>query len=127
MFEAFEQTLYVQVWENRFDIWHVQENSAITEYAAEPFTTERMAIGRWAPAESTLNKAISQICPKSFFKASPAVIMQQMVKTDGGLCEVEERILKELALGAGARKVFLWFGAPLTREQLLKKVYENAA
>jgi hypothetical protein len=127
MFKALEQILYVQVYENRFDILHAQENMRISEQSAEPFTTQRLGIGHWAPAEKTLNKAFSKVCPKKFFKISPIVVMHQMVKNEGGLSEIENRALMELALGAGARKVVVWSGEPLTREQLLERVYESAA
>lgn len=51
--------------------------------------------------------------------------MHPMIKTEGGLCEVEERILKELGRTAGGKKIFIWLGTPLTREQLLSKKYIN--
>ena len=127
MFEGMEQILYVQVWENRFEIFHAQENKRVSEQSAEPFTTQRMGIGNWAPAEKTLNSALRKICPKKFFKVSPVVVMHQMVKNEGGLSEIEKRALTELALGAGARKVVIWSGEPLTREQLLGRAYESAA
>lgn len=47
-----KQTLYIQIYTNRFDIIHVQENIRITEYAEKSFTTERLAIGHWLPAEN---------------------------------------------------------------------------
>jgi rod shape-determining protein MreB len=53
------------------------------------------------------------------------MVMHQLYLAEGGLCEIEDRILRELALGAGAREVFVWSGEPLTKEQLVGKVYES--
>lgn len=125
MFKSFEQTLYIKVWENAFEIWHVQNDVRLIEHSSEPFTSERMAVGYWTPAQITLNNAFAKICPRNFLKFRPVAVVQQMVKMEGGLCEVEKRMLEELALGAGARKVFLWFGEPLSKEQLLSHAYKT--
>lgn len=36
--------------------------------------------------------------------------MHQLEKTEGGLTSIEDRILRELALGAGAREVVIYLG-----------------
>ena len=41
---------------------------------------------------------------------------------EGGLSEIEERILKEVAIGAGATKVVVWVGAPLTDADVKAKL-----
>lgn len=38
---------------------------------------------------------------------------------EGGLSEVEERLFRELALGAGARKMALWTGQELRPDQVM--------
>jgi len=44
----------------------------------------------------------------------PRVLIQPLEMTEGGLSEVEDRLFRELALGAGARKVVIWVGKELS-------------
>lgn len=45
-----------------------------------------------------------------------------MEMVDGGLSEVERRVFRELAFGAGARRMVLWVGDELTLEQVNAKL-----
>lgn len=63
--------------------------------------------------------------PKTFIKRSPAVLIHPLEMTENGLCQVEVKILRELALGAGAYKVEVWEGEELTPSQVVEKL-ENA-
>jgi len=40
---------------------------------------------------------------------------------EGGLSQVEERVLRELAAGAGARKVFVWVGHELSDQEVIQR------
>ena len=46
---------------------------------------------------------------------------QPMEKTVGGLSQVEERVLHELALGAGARRAVVWVGQALSDREVSEK------
>jgi rod shape-determining protein MreB len=48
--------------------------------------------------------------------------MHPLEKIDGGLTQVEERLFHELAVGAGAAKVFVWVGAPLSDAEVISKI-----
>ena len=37
-------------------------------------------------------------------------MIHQLEKTEGGLTDIEDRVLRELALGAGAREVVIYLG-----------------
>jgi hypothetical protein len=41
---------------------------------------------------------------------------------EGGLSEVEERVLKEVAIGAGASKVVVWVGRELSDGEVREKL-----
>ena len=47
----------------------------------------------------------------------------QCEKIEGGLTLVEQRALSELALGAGACKVFIWVGCELTDDEVISHNY----
>lgn len=42
------------------------------------------------------------------------VVVHPLERIDGGLTQVEERLLQELAIGAGASRAIVWQGAPLS-------------
>ncbi len=82
------------------------------------FDHPRMLVADFALAEKFLQSMLRKAAGKRFVRASPNVIMHPMEKLEGGLTEVEHRVLRELALGAGAHKVCVYTGAPLAAQQL---------
>jgi rod shape-determining protein MreB len=125
MLKIFDQVVYVQLKKNAFNVYHVQKDKSLEVQASTPFSTDRLAIGNFAPALETLKKALVQISPKSLFRVSPKLIMHQLYPVDDELSQVEERVLRELAVFAGSRQIYIWSGNPLSKEQLLGKVYEK--
>ncbi|AUI68577.1 hypothetical protein [Beggiatoa leptomitoformis] len=119
-----EQTIYIQIEKDLFRFLHVQ--SGRTAKIQGFFSNQRLAIAHFIVAEKALKQGIYEVYPKSFFRLSPIIIMHQIFNSEGGLCEIEERILREAALSAGARQVFIWQGQPLSSSQLENKVYKKA-
>lgn len=75
----------------------------------------RVLIGDFALAE----KYLQWLLRKAGGRSSPRLVMQQRDCLEGGLTEVELRVLRELALGAGAREVLVVEGAQqLSLEQV---------
>ena len=52
---------------------------------------------------------------------TPAVI-HPLATLEGGLSQVEEQVFQELARGAGASRVLVWVGAPLSDAEVLAKL-----
>jgi rod shape-determining protein MreB len=50
------------------------------------------------------------------------VVIHPLEKIEGGLSQVEERLFHELAVGAGASKVVVWAGAPLSDAEVAAKL-----
>jgi rod shape-determining protein MreB len=48
-----------------------------------------------------------------------------MEKIDGGLSQVEDRVLKDLALSLGAQKVVVWIGHELSDNEVKQKVKQE--
>lgn len=124
--KLFTEKLYVKISRNRFEIMKVSGDLAIEVVSpAEPFSTSRLLIGEFGLAERHLSDGIKKVLPKRFLKKSPEILMHPLEMIDGGLSEVEERILREMALGTGAHKVEIWLGGELTPQEAAKKL-ENA-
>lgn len=79
---------------------------------SNPFKHSRSFIADFFLAEKIIQHGVFEI-HKSRIRAAPRVIMHQLEKTEGGLTSIEERVLRELALGAGAREVLIYLGSKI--------------
>ena len=76
-------------------------------------------------AEHALKVSLKEIAKERFFSVAPHVVIQPLEKIEGGLCEIEERIIRELGIGAGASKVMVWVGPELNDCQVKEKLREG--
>ena len=109
----FSNTLYVRVGRNQFRVKHIESGADTTVVATTPFTTTRLLIGQFGAAEEALKSALKQIATGRLFAPSPSVVMHPLEMVEGGLSEIEDRILREVAIGAGAGKAVVWVGREL--------------
>jgi len=121
--KLFTNSLYVKIYKNKIVVKNLSSNLPSQMFIPDiSFTTTRLLIGTFAPAVQCLKQAIASSTPHSWFKAKPALLIHPMEMNEGGLSEVEEKILRECALGAGARKIILWIGAELSNEKAIEKI-----
>ena len=113
---------YVLVKRNEFHVRHLESGAEATIQATRPFTTTRLLIGDFTAAESLLRGALKQVSKAGFFSPSPAVVIQPLEMIDGGLSQVEERILLEVAIGAGAFRAVVWVGPHLSDAEVKAKL-----
>jgi rod shape-determining protein MreB and related proteins len=120
----FENTVYVVVKRNQFRVRHIESSTEAAFEAQPPFSTPRLLIGQFQAAESLLKRAVKQMAKSGFLSVSPQVVIHPLEMLDGGLSEVEERVLREVAMGAGASKVVVWVGPQLTDAEVKAKAKE---
>jgi len=118
----FKNTLYIKMHANRFDLKHIESGKLLSAPSDIPFTTSRLLVGEFLAADKTLRTAIQKLYKGRFFTTKPAVLIHPMEKCDGGLSQIEERVLNELAAGAGARKIIVWVGHTLSDSEVLDKL-----
>ena len=118
----FSNTVYVRGNRNQLRLKHLESGDEITVKADPVFTSERLLVGDFAAAEHALKKAMKGFGQTGIFKTSPRMLIQPLEKIEGGLCQVEERIFREIARGAGASKVIVWVGAELIDSQVKDKL-----
>ena len=114
--------LYVRVRKNQFRVRSLESAKEATFDAQPPFTTVRLLIGQFLAAESALKRAVKEMSKGGIFAVSPQVLIQPLEMLEGGLSEVEERALREVAMGAGASKVVVWVGRELTDAEVRDKL-----
>lgn len=86
------------------------------------FTTERLLVGEFIEAENCLKKALRDLNYGNAYLSAPTAIIHPLEMIEGGLSAVENRILLELAYGAGCKKVIVWIGNELSDDEILEKV-----
>lgn len=118
----FSNTVYVRVGRNQFRVKHIESGADTTVVASTPFTTTRLLIGQFVAAEQALKSALKQVSAGRLFAVSPAVVMHPMEMVEGGLSEIEERTLQEVAIGAGAAKAVVWVGRELSDSEVKEKL-----
>ena len=114
--------LYIRVRKNRFIVRRLGSPAEAAFDAQPPFTTARLLIGQFQAAESTLKKAVKEMSKGGLFAAAPPVLIQPLELIEGGLSEIEERVLREVAMGAGASRVVVWVGHELTDAEAREKL-----
>jgi len=119
----FKNTVYVQVFPNRFELRHIESGSRASALSAQAFSTVRLLIGDFLPAEDALKNGMKELHRGRWFSPKPMVVIQPMEKTENGLSPVEQRVLKEVAAGAGARDSVIWVGHQLSDQEVLAKAY----
>lgn len=82
-----------------------------------PFSHPRVIISNFIYAEKILQYAIHESYASRFVQPSPRIIMHPLRELEGGLTQVEHRILIELAIGAGAREGFVYVGERINFQQ----------
>ena len=116
----FSRNLYVRVRPNVMRVRDVDSGREIEARSVTPFTSQRLLVGQFRAADDTLKRALSELGVGSFLK-SRRLVMHPLEMVDGGVSEVEERVLLELA-GSDARKAIVWVGRELTDLEVREKL-----
>lgn len=83
------------------------------------FNHPRTPIADFTVAEKTLQYFLKQLFSNKLFTPSPIIIMHPLGTFQGEITQVEIRAFAELGMISGARKVYVWEGPELSREELL--------
>jgi hypothetical protein len=128
LFSAFfENIVYVRVKRNSLRVRHLGSGRDASYQSAPPFSTERLLIGQFTIAESLLKRAFRETFSAALLKPAPYVLIQPLEMLDGGLSQVEERVLTEVAVGAGGSRIVVWVGPELSDEDVKAKFSEKHA
>jgi rod shape-determining protein MreB and related proteins len=120
----FTTDLYVRVGINRFRIRNISSGANIEKISKTSFSHERMLIGSFTEAQALLKSAVAEVKGPGFLK-SLRLVMHPTEVLNGGLSQVEERVLLELGRGTGTRKVVIWVGMELNDEAVKAKLQQK--
>ena len=80
-----------------------------------------MLIGNFSKAQSLIKKAVTSV-KGSGLQLLLRILVHPTKLVTGGLTQIQERVLHELAHGAKAGKVFTWLGLDLSDEEVQEKL-----
>lgn len=115
-------TLYIKVYKDKFVIRDIESNSIFSVSAVKPFSSNRLLVGNFTNASNLLKNELKKNIKRGWLTLSPRVLIHAIEMAEGGLAEVEERAIRELAAQAGARKVFVWVGHELNDTEVFEKL-----
>ena len=113
--------LYVQIRENQFLVRNLSDARSFQQRAASDFSHPRMLVGNFTAAQACLKPLLAKARGSGLILSTP-VLMHPLEKNEGGLSQIEERLLQELAIGAGASRVVVWQGAALDDAEAIAKI-----
>lgn len=108
-------TFYLRIACNHLHLTHL-ESARVAVLEADPaFSNQRLLVAEFSIADRLIRDAVQSLMPRrlAFLNAAPKLLIQPMELLEGGLSQVEQRILMELGMGAGARKVVVHVGETL--------------
>ena len=85
-----------------------------------PFEHPRTPIADFIIAEQILKHVLRGKLGRRMFLPAPAMVIGLDSEPEGGLTPIEIRALKELAIGAGASRSYVWNGPRLSDEQVVQ-------
>lgn len=90
-----------------------------------PFSHPRVLISDFTVGEKLLAHFFQIFNKEKFIAPSPTVVIHPMERTDGGLSGIERRAFRELGIGAGARKVYVYEGPEIPLHELREERFEK--
>lgn len=115
------KSVYVRIRRNEIDVRHIDFDRRVVERSQQGFTSERLLVGNFTEAGATFQRAMREIHKGRWYTPSPFVLMHPLDMVTGGLSQVEDRILRELATFAGARAIDVWVGPELTDQEVKQR------
>ena len=109
---------YIRLYINRIEITDLTNWKSISEISETEFNNQRLLIADFVKAE----KFINNVFKKHGFSSKKSIgIIQQMEMSEGGLSDVEKRVLLELFSQIGIREIYVDESlSDLTEKQLFE-------
>ncbi len=99
------------------EVEQLQNDSTISIHNG--FSHPRVCINDFEIAQATLRYFIRKALNNKNIMIRPIIIMHPKKNLQGGLSQIEDRALKELAEAAGARQCYVWVGHQLKDVEMI--------
>ncbi len=112
-------TVYVQIHKNQFDMKYIEEQKDTSLTAFPPFSTQRMLVGEYGVAEHLFKKGVKELIGSVWIPPLFRIIIHPIEMTEGGLCQVEDRVFQQLASSMQPRTIKIHVGGELSDDEVL--------
>lgn len=99
----------LEIYENKM-VLATDKGVSVEVCFAMPFSTERLLIGNFDTALECLKLGVEKLGVAGFFKRNPEWSIYPMCLVSNVLSQVEDRVLRELVVSAGAKNIRGVFG-----------------
>lgn len=113
--------LYLRLSVNRVLLRNVDTGQSVERAPDTPFSHPRMLVGDFISAQGAVKAAVADVRGAGFARWIRLLVHPTQL-VDGGLSQVEDRVMRELASGAGAGKVIVWMGNDLSDDAVRAKL-----
>lgn len=97
--------VYVEIYKNMMTIKAGNETTQV--YPATPFSSLRLLVADFDSAADCLKGGLDDLNVTGFLKFKPIMYIYPRELTDGGVSEVEKKVLRELGAHCQAKKVII--------------------
>lgn len=125
MFNFLSSNIYVRIWKNRIKVRDVERNIEVDETTMNSFTSNRLLIGSFLNAEDLLRKLIKKINKNRITVFKPNLVLHPLEMIEGGLSQVEGRVLRELGAIFDSPEVIIHLGSELSDSEVMDKIKTN--
>jgi rod shape-determining protein MreB and related proteins len=113
----FRADLYVRISVDRIDVRNVRSGRTSGEVAEPSFSTQRLLVGQFLIAQELL-RGTARAVVGWWPLRTRRFVMHPLERIEGGLSQVEERVLQELAASVGSKHTVVWVGESLSDEDV---------
>lgn len=93
-----------------------------------PFKHPRALLSDFTTAEILMKYCVTKVLRNYhmwMLRPAPIIVLHPMIDPEGGFTQIEVRAMRELAVGAGGRKIFIWQGRELDNGELAALKFES--
>ena len=101
--------------------WAVREEPDAK--VVNPFAHPRTLFSDYTVAELLLKGMVRRMPGRSRLMPSPLIVVHPLGEPAGGYTQIERRVARELAMGAGAGEIIVWEGRALTDQEVLTRQF----
>jgi hypothetical protein len=96
--------VYIKVYHNKIEITNINTQQTIAKTSTTKFSSNRLLVAEFNSAEILIREILKEL---GLSRRTLKVLIQQMEELEGGLSEVEKRVLRDLAEQAGGAIVYI--------------------
>jgi len=117
---------YVRIRRDCYDLRLLDPSRTQVARSLQGFSSTRLLIGGFSEALRTLEQGVRDLQASASVQLRGAdLLLHPLEQVEGGLSEVEERVLRDLAAGLGPRSVVIWLGPELGDAEVREKLRQG--